>query len=91
MSYRLGMVHDFHWGLIPNFGYSKHHTYSIFIGEKTKIKYIFSLYPGLLEHKQNDSTVNKESTFLLNGEVSTVWNVAKFKKKLCDIKVHFIV
>ena len=42
LSYRLGTVNDFHWGLKPVLSYSKPHTFSTSLGEK-KEKNAFNL------------------------------------------------
>jgi len=43
MSYRLGMVNDFHWEFKPFLTYSKPHTFSTFFGgEKEKNAFTFS-------------------------------------------------
>ena len=44
LSYRLGMVNDFHWEFKPVLSYSKPHTFSTFFGEeKERKKRIYSL------------------------------------------------
>jgi len=43
LSYRLGMVNDFHWEFKPVLSYSKPHTFSAFFGEKKKKKNAFNL------------------------------------------------
>jgi len=38
LSYRLGMVNDFHWESKPVLSYSKPHTFSTFLEKKKKEK-----------------------------------------------------
>jgi len=65
LSYRLGMVNDFHWELKPVLSYSKPHTFSTFFGEEKEGKMhfiifiILSLQPGHLEGEQNDRRVKR--------------------------------
>jgi len=60
LSYRLGMVNDFHWEFKPVLSYSKPHNFSTSFGEeKRKKKCIYSLQPGHLEAEQHDSIVKR--------------------------------
>ena len=43
LSYRLGMVNDFHWGFKPVLSYSKPHTFSTSLGEEKERKNAFNL------------------------------------------------
>jgi len=43
LSYRLGMVNDFHLGFKPVLSYSKPHTFSTFFGEEKERKNAFNL------------------------------------------------
>jgi len=65
LSYRLGTVNDFHWGLKQVFRYIANLTLTQHLLEiKIKVKYVYSFYNGHQEHEQNDRKEKKESTFL---------------------------
>jgi len=62
LSYRLGMVNDFHWEFKPVLSYSKPYTFSTFFGEEKKRKNAFNL------------STNVKSTIigLRKSEISTI-------------------
>ena len=57
MSYHLGTVNDFHWGLKPVSNYSTPHTFPTFIGEDKEKKHLLSLPGHLYKYEQNDRKV----------------------------------
>jgi len=52
LSYRLGTVNNFQWGLKPGLSCNKYHT---FLEKKKKNVPLLSLLPDQLEYKKNDS------------------------------------
>jgi len=51
LSFRFGTVIDFHWGFKPVLSYSKHHTFSTFLGEeKERNKHLLSPTRSSREH-----------------------------------------
>ena len=67
LSYCLGSVNGFHWGFKQVGSYSKHHTFSIFIGDE-KENNVHLLYPGHLEYEQDDITLKRSIFKKREGE-----------------------
>ena len=74
LSYRLGTLNDFHWGVEPVLSYSKPHTFSTSSGEERKN--IYSLQPGHLEAEQNDMKVKR-------CKIKKKVSKRKYKRLLC--------
>jgi len=61
LSYRLGTINDFNWGLnqflaIANVAVSQH------LMKKNKKKKIYSRYPGYLEYNENEVPITESDT-----------------------------